>query len=137
MKLSDFPLQTYDKIRYADTDRQGHVNNAVFATLLETGRVELLYNAANPLHEVSASFVIASLKMDFLNELTWPGEVEIGTAILRVGNSSVTIKQGIFQDKVLAASAETIIVHVSTKDGKSIVLSEDAKMVLEDLKMRP
>ena len=137
MKLSDFPLQTYDKIRYADTDRQGHVNNAVFATLLETGRVELLYNAANPLHEVSASFVIASLKMDFLNELTWPGEVEIGTAILRVGNSSITIKQGIFQDKVLAASAETIIVHVSTKNGKSIVLSEDAKMVLEDLKMRP
>ena len=137
MKLSDFPLQTYDKIRYADTDRQGHVNNAVFATLLETGRVELLYNAANPLHEVSASFVIASLKMDFLNELTWPGEVEIGTAILRVGNSSITIKQGIFQDKVLAASAETIIVHVSTKNGKSIVLSEDAKMVLEDLKMSP
>lgn len=26
-----FPFQTFDKVRYADTDRQGHVNNAAFA----------------------------------------------------------------------------------------------------------
>lgn len=31
MTLADFPLQTFDKVRYADTDRQGHVNNAGFA----------------------------------------------------------------------------------------------------------
>lgn len=31
MTLADFPLQTFDKVRYADTDRQGHVNNAAFA----------------------------------------------------------------------------------------------------------
>lgn len=37
LSLEDFPLRTYDKIRYADTDQQGHVNNAVFATFLETG----------------------------------------------------------------------------------------------------
>ena len=36
--LDQFPLRTRDKLRYADTDRQGHVNNAVFATFLETGR---------------------------------------------------------------------------------------------------
>lgn len=30
--LEDFPFQTFDKVRYADTDRQGHVNNAAFAT---------------------------------------------------------------------------------------------------------
>lgn len=29
--LADFPFQTFDKVRYADTDRQGHVNNAAFA----------------------------------------------------------------------------------------------------------
>jgi acyl-CoA thioester hydrolase len=30
-----------DVLRYADTDRQGHVNNAVFATFLESGRVRV------------------------------------------------------------------------------------------------
>ncbi len=41
--LEDFPHRTFDKLRYGDTDRQGHVNNAVFATFLETGRVEMLF----------------------------------------------------------------------------------------------
>ena len=36
VKLEDFPLRTFDKIRYADTDRQGLVNNAVFAPLNAT-----------------------------------------------------------------------------------------------------
>ncbi|HDG9121136.1 TPA: acyl-CoA thioesterase, partial [Pseudomonas aeruginosa] len=43
-ELKDFPIHSSDKIRYADTDRQGHVNNAVFATFLETGRVEIIYD---------------------------------------------------------------------------------------------
>ena len=73
-----FPLRTSDKIRYRDTDRQGHVNNAVFASFLETGRVELLYDPEQPLTGEGCSFVIASLKLEFFNELRWPGEVEIG-----------------------------------------------------------
>ena len=69
MKLEDFPSITHDKIRYADTDRQGHVNNAVFSTFLETGRVEVLYSKEEPILEGNASFVIASLHMDFRNEI--------------------------------------------------------------------
>jgi acyl-CoA thioester hydrolase len=53
--LAQFPLHAYDKLRYADTDRQGHVNNAVFATALETGRVELLHDPSLPLAEPGRS----------------------------------------------------------------------------------
>ena len=48
--LESDALRTHEKLRYADTDRQGHVNNAVFATMLETGRVELLYSLDKPLY---------------------------------------------------------------------------------------
>lgn len=37
--LAAYPLHSRDKLRYGDTDRQGHINNAVFATFFETGRV--------------------------------------------------------------------------------------------------
>ena len=47
-ELGQFPCRTYDKLRYADTDRQGHVNNAVFSTMLETGRVEFLLAGSVP-----------------------------------------------------------------------------------------
>lgn len=115
--LDQFPLQAHEKLRYADTDRQGHVNNAVFATMLETGRVELLYNPDRPLAELGCSFVIARLSLDFLAEIRWPGRVDIGTRIAAIGRSSATLDQALFQDGACVATATTVIVNVGT-DGR-------------------
>ncbi|MBX3516690.1 MAG: acyl-CoA thioesterase [Rhodospirillales bacterium] len=111
--LDAFPLRTHEKLRYADTDRQGHVNNAVFATMLETGRVELFYNSERPLAEPGCSFVIARLVLDFLAEMKWPGRIDIGTRITAVGRSSTTLNQALFQDGNCVATATTVIVNVN------------------------
>ena len=128
--ISDFPLKTYDKVRYHDTDRQGHVNNAVFSSFLETGRVEILYNPDVPLNSQDTSFVIASLKLDFLHEAEWPGLVEIGTGVSRIGNSSVVFHQQLFQRGVCVAKAETVIVQVYNDKSGSAPLSEEARRIL-------
>ncbi|MFN7119811.1 MAG: acyl-CoA thioesterase [Saprospiraceae bacterium] len=129
LSLHDFPLITFDKVRYADTDRQGHVNNAVFSTFLETGRVEFLYNQEHKLLAEGASFVIAALNLSFLHEIGWPGKVDIGTGIVHIGTSSIKIHQQIYQNGRCAASAETIIVQ--TKDNRSLPLSDAAKATLQ------
>ena len=129
--LEAFVLRTGDKLRYGDTDRQGHVNNAVFATFLETGRVELLYNEA--LADQGAAFVIARLELDFLAEVNWPGEVEIGTAVLDVGRSSFKLFQKVFQDGKPVAQAVTVIVQMSESTRKSQPLSERARERLQEL----
>jgi acyl-CoA thioester hydrolase len=130
MTLDQFPSRTYDKLRYADTDRQGHINNAVFATFLETGRVEFLYDPEAPLTSPDTSFVIASLNLQLRAELFWPGVVEIGTAVTRIGNSSIGIYQGIFQNGKCAATAETVIVHVNSSTQNSQPLSNDTREAL-------
>jgi len=130
LALEDFPFQTFDKIRYADTDRQGHVNNAAFATFLETGRVEFLYSHENALADGDVSFVIASLTIDFLSEVSWPGQIDIGTGVTRIGNSSVGLYQSLFQDGRCVATAESIIVQIDEQSGKSRPLSEEAKAFL-------
>ena len=127
LPLNDFPLQTYDKVRYADTDRQGHVNNANFSIYFETGRVEIFYNPENALLVENASFVIASLKLDYLKEIHWPGRVEIGTGILRVGNSSIRIYQQLFQNDECVARAEATVVQVDGSTRRSTPLSDTAK----------
>ncbi|MEH0072540.1 thioesterase family protein [Pannonibacter sp. Pt2-lr] len=104
--LSDYPLHSEDKLRYRDTDRQGHVNNAVFATFLETGRVEVLYGAGKlqqSLADDGAAFVIARLELDFLAEVTWPGTVVTGTRVKAVGRSSITLEQAVFQNGACVA----------------------------------
>lgn len=131
LRLEDFAGQAYDKLRYGDTDRQGHVNNAVFATFMETGRVELIYNPQDPLLDEGFSFVLAKLDIDYIAEVFWPGTVEIGTRVVRVGRSSVTMQQAVFQGGKLCASAETVVVHFDQTTRKSHAFSQVQRARLE------
>ena len=126
IRIDDFTLRARDKLRYADTDRQGHVNNAVFATLLETGRVELLHDPGSPLVERGTAFVLARLALDFRAEIVWPGEVLIGTRVAAVGRSSVTLQQALFQHDRCVASAESVIVLMDETTRRSRPLSPGA-----------
>jgi acyl-CoA thioester hydrolase len=120
-----------DSVRYRDTDRQGHVNNAVFATFLESGRVAILYAPDKPLAPEGRSFVIARLALDFLGEIRWPGVVSIGTAVLRVGRSSVTLGQGLFIEQQCVATAESVIVLIEDTTRKSRPFSDHARAALQ------
>lgn len=127
LPLTAFPYKTTDKIRYGDTDRQGHVNNATFLTFLETGRAEILVNPSIPVLDTGASFVIASVTLNFLKEINWPGEVEIGTGVRKIGNSSVKLYQQIFQNGECVATADTVVVQVDDQTGKSRHLTDQGR----------
>jgi acyl-CoA thioester hydrolase len=98
----------------------------VFATLLETGRVEVVYAKETGLHDPGCSFVIASLQIDFLDEVHWPGVVDIGTRVGKIGRSSVTLEQAIFQQGRCVATSRSVIVHVDTTTRRSAPLGERA-----------
>jgi acyl-CoA thioester hydrolase len=131
----EFPRQSTDKVRYADTDRQGHVNNAVFASFLETGRVEILYDPERPLTADGAEFVIARLSLDFRGEIRWPGSVTVGTGVRSIGSTSLTLSQAVYQDDRCVARAETVIVQVDTVSRRARPLTVAAKTRFEDLRV--
>jgi len=135
LKLLDFPARNFDKLRYGDTDRQGHVNNAVFATLFETGRVGVFHEGEAPLVMKGFSFVIARIVIDYRAELFWPGRVEIGTGVKKVGNSSVTFLQALFQGERLAAVAESVVVQVDGATKRPAALGAVARERLAGLVM--
>jgi acyl-CoA thioester hydrolase len=114
----DFPHRTVVSIRFGDLDRQGHVNNAVFATFFESGRVDILYDGKYGLFAPDASFVLAHLSIDFLDEILWPGDVEIGTAIAAVGNSSLKVYQALFVNGVCVAIGDNTLVRVDKQTRK-------------------
>ncbi len=127
IQLGDYAFHSSDKIRFGDTDRLGHVNNAVFATLLELGRVEMLLGPSAPPMEPGTAIVIARLLIDFKAELNWPGEVMIGTRVAGIGRSSVRIEQALFQNGKCAATAENVIVLMDEATRRSRPLPEDAR----------
>lgn len=132
--LDQFPVKTYEKLRYGDTDRQGHVNNAVFSSMFETGRVEILYDPDVPLAGPNCAFVIVNLNVDFHAEIKWPGRVEIGTRVSKVGRSSVTFEQALFQDGHLTATAQAVTVQINETTRRSEPLKDAAVERLKGLK---
>ena len=128
-----YPHHLAEKLRYGDTDRQGHINNAVFSTLLESGRVAIIYDKASALVAEGCAFVIARLEIDFRAELNWPGEIVVGTAVAKIGRSSFELAQALFQDNTCAARSRSVIVQMDETTRRSHPLSDHAKAVLSGL----
>jgi acyl-CoA thioester hydrolase len=134
--LDQFPGRTRDIIRFGDLDPQGHVNNTVFATFFETGRVTFLREPGNALSPPGTTSVLARLDINFLKELHWPGEVDIGTGIVEIGRSSFTFLQAIFHEGAGAATARATMVMIDGETRRSRPLPEDALALLETMKLR-
>ncbi len=128
--LADYPFRTRDKLRYGDTDRQGHVNNAVYATFFETGRVDMLMSGVDLMGE-NGALVIARLIVDYRREINWPGEVEIGTRILSLGRSSLRLEHAVFCKGECCASGESVVVLTDTNTRRSKPFSDEARAWLE------
>jgi acyl-CoA thioester hydrolase len=133
--LERFPIRVSDVIRYGDLDRQGHVNNAVFATYFETGRVGLIYDAENGLQVAGATSVVARLEIDFLGELRWPGTVEIGTAVEEIGRSSYRFLQAVFHAGAIAASGRTTMVLIDSETRRARPLPPELIERLQALRL--
>jgi acyl-CoA thioester hydrolase len=129
-----FPMKSYDKVRYGDTDSQGHVNNAVFSTFLETGRTELLYEV-DIWKDEKPIFGLVNSNINLMSEINWPGTVEIGTGVKKIGSSSITFTHGLYQNGILVALAETITVLMDELTRKSKPLSDETKEALNKYKV--
>lgn len=111
-RLEDFPFRQTDNVRFGDLDPNHHVNNATYATYFETSRVLLIRHPEFGLMPKGLSWVLAHLAIDFRAEVHWPGSIELGLAVARIGRTSVTYDQVVFHNGVCAASAIAITVLV-------------------------
>jgi acyl-CoA thioester hydrolase len=135
-QLADYPHRTADIIRYADLDPQGHVNNAVFATYFETGRVAMFRNPDLGIGVPGGTFVLVRAEIDFMRELRWPGTVEIGTAVAEFGRSSFKVVQVIFNDGACAAHGRFTMVLLDKSARRARPLPADEIASLSRWKYR-
>jgi acyl-CoA thioester hydrolase len=111
-RLEDFPHRISDNVRYADLDPNQHVNNAVYATYFETGRVTLMKDRSYGLTPEGLSWMMVRLDMHFRAELRWPGTIEMGLGLVKFGRTSVTFDQVVFSEGRCIASAQSVSVLI-------------------------
>ena len=130
-RLEDYPLHTMEKLRFADTDCNGHISNAVFAVCCQNARMELLHDPNRVPLPIDGQFVIARLEIDFLGEMRWPGSVVIGSRCEHVGRTSLVITQALFVDERCAASARSTVVLMNRTTRRAAPLPPETSRALE------
>jgi acyl-CoA thioester hydrolase len=121
--LEDFPYRLTDNVRFADLDPNGHVNNAVYATYFETGRVTLMKDHARGLVPEGLAWIMVRLDIHFRAELHWPGQIELGLGLAKFGRTSVTFDQVVFAEGRCVASAKAVTVLIDEATRKPTPLT--------------
>jgi len=135
-ELADYPIRTSEKLRFADTDLNGHVSNATFATCCQNARMEVLCDRSRVPIPIDAHFVLARFELDFLAEMRWPGIVEVGSRVCRVGRASVTMAQSLFLGNRCVANAVSTVVLVDRSTRCATPLPHETAVALRAL-VRP
>ena len=99
--------------RWADNDAYGHVNNTVFyqwfdtavnGWLVEAGLLDIV--AGDPIG------LVVETGCSYFAPLSFPGEVEVGIAVDKLGSSSVTYRIGVFAAGQAEPAAQGHFTHV-------------------------
>lgn len=125
-QLDSYPHQTAENVRFRDLDPQGHVNQAVFNTYFESGRVAMFRNPDLGIGVPGATFVVARMEVNYLRELRWPAAIHIGTSVAEFGRTSFIVAQAIFDAGACAATGRATMVCIDLSTRKSRALPEEA-----------
>ena len=125
-----------EKIRFADLDPVGHVNNNAIGVYLESARVMLFADAAGEMYGGNRggfSWVVARIEVDYLKEMHYPGEVRVGTRIEKLGNSSLVMRQVILFNGEVTGLARVVGVCFDMQARKSMPIPDHIKADLMKL----
>ena len=124
-KIKKFHFKYEISTRFRDLDAFKHINNATFLTYFEDARRVFFSRWDINMHD--RSLIVASIKIDYLKQLTHPSELIVGQKISRIGDRSFDILSVLFHGDIQVCSAITTIVCYNFLEKKSISVYKEIK----------
>lgn len=121
------------ELRWGDCDQLGHINNVYYLEYAQEARLRYF----RQWHDSGVhlgSVVVRRVEVDFDRSLLYSAAViDIEVSIVRVGNSSFTMRHRIFdREGVLYASVDAVMVVVDLEAGVPRRLPDDVRKLLEE-----
>ena len=124
---ADFRHWIEDHVRFADLDPLGHCNNAAICGFFESARIALLADVGMPVGEGGIAFSIVHQAIDYRQELRLGAKLRIGTRVTKVGRTSVTLANAVFEGEVCAANARIVGVTIGLDSRRPVELPKDVR----------
>lgn len=120
--------------RWADNDIYGHVNNVTYYSYFDTAANALLIQKTGfDIHQSQSIGLVVDSACSFFQELSFPEIIQVGVAIVKIGNTSLRYELAIFKQGQEQASAQGHFVHVfvDRETRKTVPISESVRETLK------
>lgn len=120
--------ETKLRVRYAEIDAQGHVNNAVYLSYFEVGRVEWLRAAALSYRELEAQgygIVVVEVLAHYRRAAFFDDELTLRTELADLSRASMRFEYEVSRDGELLVTGHTRHACVDLATGKPIRVPEE------------
>ena len=137
LKLNDYDFTFPVASRWRDMDAIGHINNETILSYFEDVRVRYLSSLSIDINSQreSNSVILASMKIDYYRQVSYPDIFDVGCRIIRIGTKSFDLLSSIFlkdYDKTLVSGLFTIVCFDYVEQ-KTIVVPDIIKNQLNPL----
>jgi acyl-CoA thioester hydrolase len=87
------------QLRFNDVDTFGHVNNTVYFTYYDLGKVDYFATVYPSLDWEKDGIVAVHIEVDFISPIQRMSNVAVETAVVEIGNKSITLLQQVIDTK--------------------------------------
>jgi acyl-CoA thioester hydrolase len=140
LRLQSYPFIDEIAVRYGDMDANAHLNNLALESLHENARATM--NRTLLPHAYSGErrirLVTSQNAVHFLAEAFWPGMIQTGAGIGRIGRTSYLASTGLFVDGSCIGVCDTVLVMLGGPDGPAgpLPLPEEFRAALQGALLR-
>ena len=120
--------------RVSETDGVGHINNVFVPIWFEAGRREIFRIFSPGLDFVNWKLALVKVTVEYVDQLYLAENVEIRTGIEKIGNSSFTLKEEIYQTDRLCAKGQAIYVNYNFNEKKAETIPNEIRDKLQSVK---
>ena len=121
-------------VRFSDQDLNRHVNNTAISQYVEEARVSLrLRQLSAKVLSDPVAYAVASFRIRYLKSIHYPGNVRVGTSVVRLGRTSYTLVHGIYAESVLSALARTVTVILDPERSGPMPIPEVMRAAMQRL----
>lgn len=112
-----------ETVRFRDLDAMGHMNNAVYATMIEQARLAFLTPNGAPVENM----ILARLEIDFRSPVELGETIEIAVTPTRIGTKSFDLDYVLRAGDRVVAEAKTVLVAYDYATASSVELPTEWK----------
>lgn len=118
-------------IRFADIDKFGHVNNAIYLTYFESARIAYLADVLGTVDWINKGVILARAEINFIQPVLLNDKIFVETSCSRIGNKSfdLSYKLNKLSDGIRTEMANglTVMVGFDYVRQQTIVIPEEWK----------